>query len=47
VIKLFKHVRPVFAEIDLDNLAFNLKGIRSLSKGADMIGVVKADAYLL
>lgn len=42
---MFKHVRPVFAEIDLDNLAFNLKGIRNLTKGAEMIGVVKADAY--
>jgi alanine racemase len=45
VVDLFKHVRPVFAEIDLDNLSFNLKGIKKLTKGAEIIGVVKADAY--
>jgi len=42
---LFKHVRPVFAEVDLDNLSFNLMGIKKCTKDAEMIGVVKADAY--
>ncbi len=42
---MFKHVRPVFAEIDLDSLTFNLNGIKKLTNGAEMIGVVKADAY--
>lgn len=42
---MFKHVRPVFAEVDLDNLSFNLMGIKKCAKDAEMIGVVKADAY--
>lgn len=42
---MFKHVRPVFAEVDLDNLSFNLMGIKKCTKDAEMIGVVKADAY--
>jgi alanine racemase len=42
---MFKHLRPVWAEINLDNLAFNMKQIRGCSKGKDIIAVVKADAY--
>lgn len=42
---MFRHLRPVWAEIDLDNLAFNLKGIKALAKSKEIIGIVKADAY--
>lgn len=42
---MFRHLRPVWAEIDLDNLSFNLKGIKKLAKSKDVIGIVKADAY--
>ncbi|MEA4825986.1 MAG: alanine racemase [Clostridium sp.] len=42
---MFKHLRPVWAEIDLDNLAFNMRQIRSKAKSKDIIAVVKADAY--
>jgi len=43
--RMFKHLRPVWAEINLDNLAFNMRQIRKISKSKDIIGVVKADAY--
>lgn len=42
---MFKHLRPVWAEINLDNLAFNMRQIRSKAKSKDIIAVVKADAY--
>lgn len=42
---MFKSFRPVWAEINLDNLAFNIKQIISKSKSKEIIGVVKADAY--
>lgn len=42
---MFKNFRPVWAEINLDNLTHNIKEIRSLVKGAELTGVVKADAY--
>lgn len=42
---LFKHLRPVWAEINLDNLEFNMKGIKKLAKSTEIFGVVKADAY--
>ena len=45
VINLFRHLRPVWAEINLDNLAFNIKQIKSKLKSQEVIGVVKADAY--
>lgn len=45
VINLFRHLRPVWAEINLDNLAFNIKQIKSKLKNQEVIGVVKADAY--
>lgn len=43
--KLFRHLRPVWAEVDLDNLAHNMEEIRRLSKSKEIIAVVKADAY--
>ncbi len=42
---MFKHLRPVWAEIDLDNLANNIKEIRRVSSSEEIIGIVKADAY--
>ena len=42
---MFKHLRPAWAEVNLDNLANNMKEIRRVSKSKDIIAVVKADAY--
>ncbi|WP_125153997.1 alanine racemase [Clostridium rectalis] len=42
---MFRHLRPVWAEINLDNLAYNMQQIRKLSRSKDIIAVVKADAY--
>ncbi|MCY6957540.1 alanine racemase [Clostridium brassicae] len=42
---MFKHLRPLWAEVNLDNLAFNMQEIRKISKSKEIIGVVKADAY--
>ncbi|KHD37734.1 alanine racemase [Clostridium acetobutylicum] len=42
---MFRHIRPVWAEIDLDNIAYNMQQIRRCSKSDEIIGVVKADAY--
>lgn len=42
---MFRYIRPVWAEINLDNLANNMKEIRNVSKSKEIIAVVKADAY--
>lgn len=42
---MFSHLRPVWAEIDLDNLAHNMREIRRVSKAKDIITIIKADAY--
>jgi alanine racemase len=42
---LFRHLRPVWAEIDLDKLAHNMREIRRVAKSEIIIAVVKADAY--
>lgn len=42
---MFNNFRPVWAEINLDNLSFNIQQIRLKSKGKELMGVVKADAY--
>ncbi|MCY6483314.1 alanine racemase [Clostridium aestuarii] len=42
---MFQHIRPVWAEINLDNLAFNMQQIKRIAKVKEIIGVVKADAY--
>lgn len=42
---MFRHLRPVWAEIDLDSLAYNMQQIKKSSKSREIIGVVKADAY--
>ena len=40
-----KILRPVWAEIDLDALAYNMKNIKALAKDKEVIAVVKADCY--
>ncbi|MFT8350129.1 alanine racemase [Clostridium saccharoperbutylacetonicum] len=40
-----KLLRPVYAEIDLDALAYNMKNIKTLAKDKEVIAVVKADCY--
>ncbi len=40
-----KLLRPVYAEIDLDAIAYNMKNIKALAKNKEVIAVVKADCY--
>ncbi|NLK94805.1 MAG: alanine racemase [Clostridiales bacterium] len=40
-----KVMRPVWVEVDLDALEYNVKNIKNLINNKDMIAVVKADAY--
>jgi alanine racemase len=42
---LFRHLRPVWAEVDLDKLAHNMREIRRNSMSKDIIAVIKADGY--
>ncbi len=42
---MFRHLRPVWAEVDLDRLAHNMREIRRNSKSKDIIAVIKADGY--
>ncbi|CAM2883168.1 alanine racemase [Hathewaya histolytica] len=42
---MFKHLRPVWAEVNLDNLIHNIREIRKISKSKEIMAVVKADAY--
>ena len=38
-------LRPVWAEINLSNLDYNIKNIKAKIGDREMIGVIKADAY--
>ncbi|WP_291637363.1 alanine racemase [Clostridium sp.] len=42
---MFRHLRPVWAEVDLDKLAYNMREIRRVARSENIIAVVKADAY--
>ncbi|MDF2675399.1 MAG: alanine racemase, partial [Clostridiales bacterium] len=42
---MFKYLRPTWVEIDLDNLEYNMKEIRKITKSKEIIAVIKADAY--
>lgn len=42
---VFRHLRPVWAEVDLDRLAHNMREIRKAAKSKDIIAVIKADGY--
>lgn len=38
-------IRPVWAEIDLDNIEYNIKKVKELIGNKEILAVVKADAY--
>lgn len=42
---MFRHLRPVWAEINLDCVENNIREIRRVSNSREIIGVIKADAY--
>jgi len=42
---MFRDHRPVWEEVSLDNLAYNMKNIKAKAKSKEIFGVVKADAY--
>ncbi|HSN59067.1 MAG TPA: alanine racemase [Clostridiaceae bacterium] len=42
---MFRDHRPVWEEVNLDNLANNMKNIRAKVKSKELFAVVKADAY--
>ncbi|MBU5592573.1 alanine racemase [Clostridium sp. MSJ-4] len=42
---MFKSIRPVWVEINLDNLSYNLRQVRKITKDKEIIAVIKADAY--
>jgi alanine racemase len=42
---MFTNVRPAWAEINLDNLAHNMKEIRKVAQSKEIIAVLKADGY--
>ncbi|MBU3176174.1 alanine racemase [Clostridium estertheticum] len=42
---MFKHLRPAWAEVDLDKLAHNMREIRRVTRSKKIMAVVKADAY--
>ena len=45
VIHLYENTRPLWAEINLDNIAHNMREIRRVAHSKDIIAVIKADAY--
>jgi len=42
---MFSNHRPVWAEIDLDNLKNNMREVRRVTKSKEIIAVIKADGY--
>ncbi len=42
---MFRNHRPVWEEVNLDNLAYNMSNIRARAKSKEIFAVVKADAY--
>ncbi len=42
---MFTNHRPVWAEVDLDIIASNMRSIKAASKSKEIFGIVKADAY--
>ncbi|EHN14191.1 alanine racemase [Clostridium sporogenes] len=42
---MFRNLRAVWAEIDIDNLQHNLKQIKKICDNKEIIGVIKANAY--
>lgn len=44
-LQMFKNLRPVWAEVDLDKMARNMREIRKQARSKDIIAVIKADGY--
>ena len=44
-VNMNSNIRPVWAEIDLDAIAYNMRELKSLLKDKEIIAVIKADAY--
>jgi len=44
-IYMFNNHRPVWAEVDLDVIASNMKNIRAVTQCKEIFGIVKADCY--
>jgi alanine racemase len=42
---LFDYLRPAWAEINLDNLEYNMKEIKKISNSKEILAVIKADGY--
>ena len=42
---MFEKLRPVWAEIDLDNLASNMREVRRVAKSKEIMAIIKADGY--
>lgn len=42
---MFTSHRPVWAEVDLDVIAYNMKNIKAVTKSEEIFGIVKADGY--
>lgn len=42
---MYEKIRPLWAEINLDNLAYNARNIKKLVGDRDMIAIIKADGY--
>lgn len=42
---MFRHLRPVWAEINLDSIANNIREVKKVSNSRGVIGVIKADGY--
>lgn len=42
---MFEYTRPVWAEINVDNLKHNINEIKRVSKSKEIMGIIKADAY--
>lgn len=42
---MYNNTRPVWVEVNLDNIEYNLRNIQRIMKDKEIIAVVKADAY--
>jgi alanine racemase len=42
---MFRNYRPVWAEVSLDNLEYNMRNIKAKAMTREIFGIVKADAY--
>ena len=42
---MYEKIRPLWAEINLDNLAYNARNIKKIVGDRDMIAIIKADGY--